>query len=323
MIEHLFGARIEPSRICLGTATFGSEISKHDSFAVLDAFVQGGGNFIDTAHIYAAWINEGWGASERTLGEWLRVHGNRDRLLIATKGGHPPLDDMAIGRCSRKCIEQDLNESLERLGLDFVDVFWLHRDDPERPVGEIVETLASLVRARRIGCYGASNWIPQRIEDANAYAANHGLPAFVASQPGWALADRETETASPSPMLYLDEPGRRWHIRTGMPLVAYSSQACGFFGTENVKWARYGFNGPVPKQPAYDIPANRRRLLEAISLAGSMGTTANQIALAYLLSQPFPVFPIIGTGKPERVREALAASRIRLSGAQCTALREA
>lgn len=322
-MRSLFGTRIEPSRICLGTGSFGSEISKNDSFAVFDAFVEAGGNFLDTAHIYAAWIQDGWGASERTVGEWLRVHGARDQVILATKGGHPPLDNMALGRCSRACIEQDLNESLDRLGVESVDLYWLHRDDPDLSPGEIIETLASIAREGRIACYGASNWVASRIEAANAYAAEHGLPPFVSSQPGWALADHETDKTSPSPMLYLDESMRQWHVRTGFPLVAYSSQAGGFFSVDNVAWARTGCVGPIPKRKACDTPANRRRLLKAIELADDKGVTANQIALAYLLSQPFPVFAIIGTGRPDHAREALAASALRLSEAQCASLRDA
>ena len=320
-MRSLFGTQVEPSRVCLGTGSFGSEISKKDSFAVLDAFVEAGGNFLDTAHIYAAWIKDGWGASESTIGEWVRANGMRDQVVLGTKGGHPPLDNMGLGRCSRACLEQDLSESLERLGLDSVDVYWLHRDDPGRPVGEIMETMASFVRDGRIRSYGASNWGLERIEAANEYAAAHGVPAFVASQPGWALADRETDKSSVSPMMYLDETMRQWHLRTRLPVVAYSSQAGGYFGRENALWAKSGFTGPPPKRKEYDTPSNRRRLSRAITLAEEKGVTANQIALAYLLSQPFVVFPIVGTGRPEHVRESLAAVGIQLTDEECAFLR--
>jgi len=176
-----------------------------------------------------------------------------------------------------------------------------------------METLRSLMRDGRVGCCGASNWTIARIEAANAYAAAHAFPGFVASQPGWALADHETDETSPSPMRYMDAPTRCWHLQTGLPVLAYSSQACGFLGEENVAWARGGFVAPIPKRPAYDTPQNRRRLLAAIAMADARGLTANQIALAYLISQPFPVFPIIGTGKPKRVREAFVATALALA----------
>jgi aryl-alcohol dehydrogenase-like predicted oxidoreductase len=123
-------------------------------------------------------------------------------------------------------------------------------------------------------------------------------------------------------MMYLDEAMRQWHVRTRLPVVAYSSQAGGYFGQENVAWAKCGFAGPPPKRKEYDTPSNRGRLSRAIELAGQKGVTANQIALAYLLHQPFVVFPIVGTSRPEHVREALAASSVQLSHQECAFLSE-
>lgn len=309
----LFKTSIKPSRICLGTASFGSDIPRKQAFAVLDAYVEAGGNFLDTAHIYAAWREGGWGASERTVGEWIRSNGLRDHIVLATKGAHPPLDDLDHGRSSQADIDHDLNESLERLGVDWVDMYWLHRDDPERPVGEIVETLVACVKDGRILSYGGSNWSTERLEAANRYASEHGLPPFAANQPGWALADRASTTPPVPGMVFLDEDGRRWHERTRLPVAAYSAQAKGYFGDENVAWARHGFSGQVPHGAEYDSTASRERLLVTLSLSDEKGCTANQIALAYLLRQSFPVFPIIGTSQPDRVREALEAESVTLS----------
>lgn len=304
----LFGSIASPSRLCLGTAGFGSSIDKHDSFRVLDTFFEHGGNFIDTAHIYAAWLPQGAGASERTVGEWLRATGLRDRFVVATKGGHPPLEDMTRGRGGPDDLERDLDESLNRLGLDSVDMYWLHRDDRSRSVGALVETLARFLSDGRIKAYGGSNWTWERLADARDFAQRKGLPAMAASQPGWALADRREDTKPYPCMLYLDEATRRRHIETGFPLVAYSAQATGWFGAENTAWARGGFAGPAPRGgDAYDTPENRQRLLRAIALAHRHDCTPNQIALAYLLNQPFPVYPIIGTGRPEHVVEACEA----------------
>jgi aryl-alcohol dehydrogenase-like predicted oxidoreductase len=318
----MFNTKIMPSRICLGTATFGSEITRRDAFAVLDAFIEAGGNVIDTAHIYAAWIAEGWGASERTVGEWLRVNGCRDKVIVATKGAHPPLDNMSLARGSRGDIEQDLSESLERLGLDSVDVYWLHRDDPAKPGEDMIETLAGLASKGLIRSYGASNWTIPRIEAANDYARTRGLAPFAASQPGWALADHDTDDDAPSPMRYLDERGRQWHVETRFPLFAYSAQALGFFGQANAYWARGGFQGAAPRDKGYDTPANRQRLEKAAALAEKKDCTPNQIALAYLLHQPFPVYPIIGTGKPSRLFDAMGAMNVVLSEEESALLRE-
>ncbi|MCX5757653.1 MAG: aldo/keto reductase [Candidatus Hydrogenedentes bacterium] len=296
----------------MGTATFGSEIDRATSFAVLDAYVEGGGNFIDTAHIYAACVKDGWGASERTVGEWLKAHGARDTFVIATKGGHPPMDNMANGRCDRAALEQDLDDSLERLGIDCVDLYWLHRDDPARPVEETLDTLAGFVRARRIRAYGVSNWTPARIDAARACAKAKGLPAPAASQIGWALADHPTRYAEVSPMVYMDDAFFRWHVTSQLPLAAYSAQATGYFGETNAAWALGGFHGPAPHGKGFDSPHSRKRLLAAISLARQKGCTPTQIALAYLLHQPFHVSPIASSSHPERIRDALEATAVSL-----------
>ncbi len=318
----LFGSLAAPSRLCLGTAGLGSSIDKHDSFQVLDAFFEHGGSFIDTAHVYAAWLPRGAGASERTVGEWIRSTGVRDQIVLATKGGHPPLEDMSRGRCGPEDLERDLEESLARLGLEGVDLYWLHRDDARRSVDDIVETLARFQQDGRINAYGGSNWTWERLAEAIAYARRRGLPTMAASQPGWALADRREDTKPYPCMLYLDEATRQRHIEASFPIVAYSAQATGWFGAENAAWARKGFAGHAPRGgDAYDTPENRQRLLRAIALAQRHDCTANQVALAYLLNQPFPVFPIIGTSRSEHVVEACEALDVVLTHEECEFLR--
>ena len=311
---NLFSSHIAPSPICLGTAVFGtSEIPEDASFALLDTYVELGGNVIDTAHIYAAWIPDGWGASERTIGKWLHARNARNQVILSTKGAHPPMDNMAVGHCTEHAIRMDAQESLDRLAIDKVDLYWLHRDDERVPVGEIVDIMAALVKEGLIGCYGASNWSCARIEAANTYATAKGVPGFSANQPGWSLVDRAPGPVPVGGMVYLDEPGRQWHIRTGLPVMAYSSQGRGYFGNENSTWARKNFDGTAPRGNEYDCPESRRRLSRAIALAEQKNCTPSQIALAYLLHQPFPVFPIIGTGKEDHLRESVAATSVALS----------
>ncbi len=312
---------VEPSRVCLGSVWFGSELSKDDSFAVLDAYFEAGGSFIDTAHVYAAWLEHGVGASERTIGDWITTRGVRDSVVLATKGAHPPMDaEKKIGRCAKTEIEKDLDESLDRLGIDCVDLYWLHFDEPTRPVDEIIHALDGLRRDGRIRAYGASNWATERIEAANNYASDRGLPPFVASQPWWSLGAAAGGPQAQAPSAQEDDALRSWHIRTGLPMIPYSSQANGYFGAENVAWAQDGFAGSPPRAERFDSPANRRRLQRTAEIAGQKGVTANQIALAYLLSQPFLIHPIIGTGNPAHAREAVAATGLTLTDAQCASL---
>ncbi len=314
MSNYLFGAKVAPSPICLGAMLFGSQLSKGDSFALLDAYVKLGGNFIDSAHIYAAWLEGGVGASERTVGEWIRAHGARDKVVLATKGGHPPLDgNRDIGRCSRVDLEQDLTESFERLGLDSVDLYWLHRDETTRPVGEIIEALASFVREGLIHSYGASNWSTARIQAANEYAKEHALPPFAANQPWFSLGAVAGGTEEGPARDDSSDLLRQWHLKSGLPMVPYSSQTNGYFGKENVAWAKAGFEGTPPRAKKFDSPTNRRRLQRAIELAEHKAVTANQIALAYLLSQPFPIFPIVGASSYEHLADAMGAAPLRLT----------
>ena len=321
MVSALPGIVLEPSPVCLGSAGIGTHISKDDSFAVMDAFFEAGGNFIDTAHIYAAWVEGGWGASERTIGEWIRSRGNRNQIVVGTKGAHSPWGaEEKSGRCSRKDLEKHLTESLDRLGTDYVDLYWLHLDEPARPVGEIIESLADLQQSGRFLSYGASNWTTDRIEAANKYAGGKGLAPFVASQPWFSLGAVAGGPSSDAPTSDSADPLRQWHVKTGLPMIPYSSQANGYFGAENVEWARREFEGPPKRAESFDSPANRRRLLRAIDLAEQKGVTANQIALAYLLSQPFTIYPIIGTGNPQHAREALGAASLRLTEGECSYL---
>ena len=146
------------SALSLGTGGMGTHVSHDDSFRILDRYVERGGNFLDTAHIYAAWVPGGGGASERTIGDWIRTRGARDAVAIGTKGGHPHLETMTISRLSPQEIVQDLDESLERLQIETIDLYWLHRDDPKRPVGELIETLTDAVTQKKIRYFGVSNW---------------------------------------------------------------------------------------------------------------------------------------------------------------------
>jgi len=164
-----------PSAICLGTASFGTSIDTSTAFQMLDTFVEYGGNFIDTAHIYGAWVPDGVGLSEKIIGQWVKGRRVEENIVIATKGAHPLLSAMDVPRLSRQDVVADLDESLHYLQTASIDLYWLHRDDPTRPVAEILETLNSQVKQGKIRYFGCSNWRVERIEEAMRYAAEHGL----------------------------------------------------------------------------------------------------------------------------------------------------
>jgi aryl-alcohol dehydrogenase-like predicted oxidoreductase len=173
--------------------------------------------------------------------------------------------------------------------------------------------MADIQRSGRIRAYGASNWSTDRIQAANGYAREHDLPPFVASQPWFSLGAVGGGPSAKAATDDADDALRQWHLTSGLPMIPYSSQANGYFGAENVAWAEGGSRGAPKRAKSFDSPANRSRLLRTIALAEKKGCTANQIALAYLLSQPFPIFPIIGTSNPDHAREALGAVGVSLT----------
>ena len=224
-------------------------------------------------------------------------------------------------------LRSDLTESLERLGQDRVDLYWLHRDDPAVPVGEVMGTLQEFVTEGRVRSLGASNWTPQRIAAANAWAAKNGATPFCASQVAWSLADSRPELQGHLNMLYLDDAMRDWHIQTGLPAVAYGSQAQGLFAGP---WPGGGFTEPTAKQKALtgtyaatmdQTIRNAGRFQRAGKLAEKLGRTANEVALAYIWSQPFPGVAIVGSRTEEQLRVTLKAGDLKLTAEQVGYLR--
>jgi aryl-alcohol dehydrogenase-like predicted oxidoreductase len=304
-----------PSVICLGTGGFGSTISQDEAFRMLDLFAELGGNFVDSARVYAAWIPGGEGASERTIGAWLKSRNMSSRFIVATKGGHPNLATMKVSRLSPAEIAADVQASLAALEIDAIDIYWLHRDDPAIPVGDIVDAVNEQVAAGRLRSIGASNWTPERIDAANAYAVAHERVAFCASQIGWSLARPNPASKGFGGELDMDAPMLDYHRRTAFPVMAYSSQAAGFFAG---KADRY--RGPDAKDDGfakrYVTTENFARLDRAREVATRHGRTANDVALAYLLSQPFPVYALVGCQNVDQVRMSCAAWNLRLSPAE-------
>jgi aryl-alcohol dehydrogenase-like predicted oxidoreductase len=304
---------LAPSVFCLGTGSFGTGIPQDRAFGMLDLFAELGGNFLDSARVYAAWLPGGAGASERTVGAWVRSRGVASQVVVATKGGHPELATMHISRLSPAEIAADVEASLDALGLPSIDIYWLHRDDPAIPVGEIVDALNEHVRAGRLIALGASNWTPERIDAANAYAAAHALTGFCASQIGWSLARADLSAATFGGTLSMDVPTLDYHRRTGFPVMAYSSQANGFFAGKADRYRAEGAVRDTGFARTYASAGNFGRLDRARELAAKHGRPANDIALGYLLSQSFPVYALVGCKTPEQLRSSCAAADVRLA----------
>lgn len=302
---------LDVSPLCLGSCGLGSELDIDASCELLDQYVGFGGNFLDTAHVYDFWIKDGLGKPEKTIGEWIRRSGFRP--VVATKGGHPdagqdyqrPPHFLAL-----EVIEQDVIESLYRLGITTIDLYYLHRDDGVTDVSEIVDALNAQIDKGFIRYLGASNWSIERIAAANSYAANSGKVGFSVCQNQWSLAVPTWGIgADPTVRYVADEDIPPLH-RMGLAVAPYSSTANGYFGSHG------------SKGPAFQSEANLARLVRAESHAVQLGVTPNQIALAWLFNQPLPVVPIIGTKNAEHLEDAMGATAIHLSPEQLRRLRD-
>ena len=302
------GTDLTPSLICLGTAQLGTGIPETDSFRLLDAFLDLGGSFVDTAHIYADWQSTERAVSEKTIGRWLRREKKRTSIVLATKGGHHE-PGTTRARLRPAEILHDLQQSLSFLQSECIDLYWMHRDDRSRPVGELLDFLEEQVRTGRIRYYGCSNWSIDRIEEARKYADRRGIRGFVANQPMWSLARPNPDGIGDETMLAMGETEVTFHRQNQLTAVPYSSQPKGFF-TKMHESRLPGSEAALMKMYAND--ENRLRSERAITVARDRSRTVNEVVLAYLLSQPFPVFPIVGCRTVSHLENSMKAASLRL-----------
>ena len=227
----LKGTDLTVSAVCFGTAGFGSKVDRETAFAMLDRFRDCGGSFVDTANVYSRNWDVGISNSESIIGEYLRSRGKHS-LTVATKGAHPNPKTMHVSRVSRGEIQCDLDESLVSLGLDCIDFYWLHRDDPSMPVGEIIEIMEELVKSGKIRYYGASNYTAERIREADAYAKAHGYKGFSSVSNGWmpAVENEGHRLWEDDTLVRFTDEHLTVFDELGMTFIPYSATAGGWFG---------------------------------------------------------------------------------------------
>jgi aryl-alcohol dehydrogenase-like predicted oxidoreductase len=244
--------------------------------ALFDDYVERGGNCFDTARIYVD------GQAEGLLGDYLSSRGLRDKIVLIGKGAHTP-------NCTPAAARSQLERSLEALRTDRVDIYFLHRDNPEVPVGEFVDVLDALHREGRIGVFGGSNWSLERFRAANDYARRNGKTGFTVLsnnlalarmvQPVWAGC---VSARDPEWLGYLED--------SGTAIFAWSSTARGFFTGRGDP----GLRDDAEMVRAWHAEDNFERRRRAIALAEAKGTSPVQIAMAWVLSQPFAIFALSG-----------------------------
>ena len=300
------------SRVVLGTEDY--FLHQYDHHAqILDAWIAGGGNTIDTARLYATY--EEVPNSELVVGKWMAERGNRDQVTVITKGAHPRgSDDSGLGWVSREVIDADVFASLEALGTDYIDIWLFHRDNPNVDAGEIMDRINAHISAGRIRAIGASNWSLDRFEAANRYALENGLQGFSLLSNHFGLA---TQQAPRWPGCVSLLPGQRQRlIASGRPNLAWSSQCGGFFA---------GIYDPAdrsnqPMVATYYSDENFARLERARSLAGDLGVSPMQVALSYTLSQEFDSLGVFWSANRDELAQTLAAVDLVLSAEQISFL---
>lgn len=294
--------------VMLGGNVFGWTADEKTSFAVLDAFAESGGNFIDTADVYSAWApgNSG-GESETIIGKWLKASGRRDRTVIATKVGL--LDGEGGKGLKASRIAAACEASLTRLQADVIDVYFAHRDDPDTPLEETLGALDALMKAGRVRAIGASNYSPARLAEALAVSDRNGWARFTVLQPEYNLLKRD-EYEGALQRLAIDEK---------IGVVPYYGLASGYLsGKYRTPADLTGTRaGAVRKWMEGKGPAV---LAVMDSIAAETGASLASIALAWLREQPGITAPIASASKPDQVADLIKATTLELRPDQLSRL---
>jgi aryl-alcohol dehydrogenase-like predicted oxidoreductase len=295
-MKTIAGTDLNVFELCLGTNPFGWTASEEDSFAVLDAYVAAGGNFIDTADVYSAWADgHVGGESETVIGHWLAARGGRDHLVIATKVG-------SLGGLSADNIHKCVDACLERLGIDHIDLLYAHRDDPDAELEESLRAFDEVVNTGKARYLAISNYEPDRLEQAIAITEREGLSKLVALQPHYNLLERSYEQTRAG----LAE-------RHGLACVPFFALAKGFL-TGKYRPGRTGVSERGRLDGSGYMDDRGWRALAAIDeVAAAHDTTDSAVALAWLLAQPTVLSPISSARTSAQLADQLPMVALELS----------
>ena len=295
------------SRIFLGTA-ISPFLDGKEADVLLDQMYALGINAFDSAR--------GYGLSESVLGRWVKHRKNREEVVILTKCGNAtPTGTVHI---DRHVMTNELKRSLSELGTDYVDILLLHRDDVNTSIAEYLETFNDFVREGIIKTFGVSNWTVERIQEANAYAAEHGLCPFSLSSPNFGLAEQVNDPWGGNCVTISGQENkevRDWYSRTNMPVLAYSALGRGFFSGRfeagDYETAKSVLDAYAQK--GYLYPVNMERLERCQILAERRSCSVAQVAMRYIFSNSMNVFAVVSTTSPDRMKLNLESSKLKLT----------
>jgi len=298
---------VEVSAICLGAMEFGTAISKDKSYEVLDMYFENGGRFLDTANIYAHWLEGGKGGdSEAFIGQWMHDRGNRSEMFIATKLGFDMPGD--TGTLRADAIKTECESSLQRMGIETIDLYYAHRDDQETPLEESLEAFNELVVEGKVRFLGASNFMAWRLERARNLSRANGWAEYCCLQQRHSYLRLQAGTTF-APQLTISEDLMTYSKAESFPMLAYTPLLGGCYVRED------------RQLPVQYLGVDSDNRLQAVrKLAGELGATPNQIVLAWMMQSDPPIIPIIATGNPEHLRENLAVENLQLTAEQLAEL---
>lgn len=300
------------SRLVYGTTFSANQGMEEKAYEEYEIAYENGFRIFDTAYAY--------GKGENTLGKWLERSGHRKDVIILDKGFNPCASYCIPDVYSGETIKTQINESLERLRTDYADLYLLHRDDPSKPIGEIVEVLNQFYEEGKIGRFGGSNWTMKRILEANAYAEKHGLQGFTICGPNYTYARliRDPWGGSVTLTGRQNQDFRDFLTENQMPVFNYSSLGRGFlsgkYRSDNRKPIEECI-GDAPIQE-YFAPENVKRLERAEKLAAEYGASVPQIGIAWLMKQKLNLFPLVAPTSREHIEETVKGLEIELTDEQ-------
>ena len=318
------GVDKKASRFIIGTMNINDPSARPDQLARLDDAWEQGVNVLDSAYSYGA---PNVGATEIALGKWLLSRKiNRDDIVITTKCGHPDYIDfdpfLSRSTLHDYDMEMQLNTSLTKLHTDYVDVLYLHRDDPDTTIAEIIDTLNKFKKQGKVLAFGAANWNYDRIKEANDYAAATGQQGFSIVEEHYSLAEMIADpftagSGTISGPKYAAD--RQALVDAGIPVASYSALSGGFCTGRFTRKAFAADPGKFPEgvRIGYCGDDNFTRVERAAELAKEKGLTVPQICMAYTMSGPLTVLPIIGAANKAELLNTLSTLEIRLTKAEC------
>lgn len=305
------------SKIILGTDSYGSIVDEALSFEMMDFYRANGGNVLDTAECYADWAEGGRHASEKTIGKWMKERNNRHEVVISTKGGYSKV--WQGPRLSKNDIMTDIEGSLLRLGTDYADIYWLHRDCEDLPVEPIMDTLADIVKQGKARYIGVSNWTHLRVDAANAYLEKINAPKLIASQIQFSAATPNVEKNEPE-LVLMNKNEYEYFKNHDMTVFAFAAQAKGFF-------SKYHTGGREALSEKADKRYYNEKTLYAYEcikeISKNHGCSIGAAALSAVINvDDFNTVGIVGCKNLSQLKDSMSAEKIQLSREEIAFIRE-